>query len=91
MEDVFRWAREARCWVRRCCCGEKEEQEEEDKGGPEAREKEEEEVKMRELCLRKSRSSTSLPPAVVCENTERTFTQVEPLTSNFISCSRQVH
>lgn len=51
MEDLYRW-------VRRCCCGEEEEDEEE-KG------RREEEVKMEELSFRKSRSSTSLPPAEV--------------------------
>ncbi|XP_044200316.1 cyclin-dependent kinase 15 [Thunnus albacares] len=61
MEDLSRWVREAGWWVRRCCCGEEEEDGEE-KGGREE-EEEEEEVKMEELSFRKSRSSTSLPPA----------------------------
>ncbi|XP_044043514.1 cyclin-dependent kinase 15 isoform X2 [Siniperca chuatsi] len=64
MEGLSRWVREARFWVRRCCCGEEEEDEEE-KGRREEEEEdeEEEEVKMEELSFRKSRSSTSLPPA----------------------------
>lgn len=69
MEDVSRWVREAGCWVRRCCCGEEEEDEEEEEKGRREVE-EEEEVKMEELCLRKSRSSTSLPPAEVCFTTD---------------------
>lgn len=65
--DMSRWVREAGCWVRRCCCGE----EEEEKGRREVEEdEEEEEVKMEELRLRKSRSSTSLPPAEVCDPTD---------------------
>ncbi|XP_075951100.1 cyclin-dependent kinase 15 [Anarhichas minor] len=64
MEDWCRWVREAGWWVRRCCCGEEEEEEEEEEGRREEEEEEEEEkVKMEELSLRKSRSSTSLPPA----------------------------
>ncbi|XP_071335664.1 cyclin-dependent kinase 15 isoform X2 [Trachinotus anak] len=69
MEDLSRWVSEARWWVRRCCCGEEDEEEkgrrdegeEEDDGVGE--EEDEEEVKMEELSFRKSRSSTSLPPA----------------------------
>ncbi|XP_041822615.1 cyclin-dependent kinase 15 [Chelmon rostratus] len=59
MEDLRRWVREAGRWVRKCCCG--EEEDEEEKGRTE--EEDEEEVKMEELRFRKSRSSTSLPPA----------------------------
>lgn len=62
MEDLSRWAREAGWWVRRCCCGEVQDNEEE-KGRGEEEDEEEEEVKMEELRFRKSRSSTSLPPA----------------------------
>lgn len=67
MEDLSQWVREARWWVRRCwCCGEEEnehvrwkrEVKEDEKGC-------EEEVMVEELSLRKSRSSTSLPPADV--------------------------
>ncbi|XP_045906840.1 cyclin-dependent kinase 15 [Micropterus dolomieu] len=61
MEDLSRWAREAGWWVRRCCCGEVQDNEEEKGRGEE--DEEEEEVKMEELRFRKSRSSTSLPPA----------------------------
>ncbi|KAM6893019.1 cyclin-dependent kinase 15 [Lycodopsis pacificus] len=60
MEDWCRWVREAGWWARRCCCGEDDDEEEE---GRRDEEEEEEEVKMEELSLRKSRSSTSLPPA----------------------------
>ncbi|XP_042369044.1 cyclin-dependent kinase 15-like [Plectropomus leopardus] len=65
MEDLSRWVMEAGWWVRRCCCGEEEEAEEEKgrRDEEEQEEEEEEEVKMEELNLRKSRSSTSLPPA----------------------------
>lgn len=63
MEDLSRWAREAGWWVRRCCCGEVQDNEEEK--GRREEEDEEEEVKMEELRFRKSRSSTSLPPAEV--------------------------
>ncbi|XP_068586025.1 cyclin-dependent kinase 15 isoform X2 [Cebidichthys violaceus] len=62
MEDCCRWVREAGWWVRRCCSGE-EEDDDEEKEGRREEEEEEEEVKMEELSLRKSRSSTSLPPA----------------------------
>lgn len=51
---------EASRWVRRCCCCYKKEEESE-----ENREEPEEEVKIEEVCLRKSRSSLSLPPAQV--------------------------
>ncbi|KAM8722048.1 cyclin-dependent kinase 15 [Acanthopagrus schlegelii] len=70
MEDLSQWVREAGWWVRRCCCGE-EEEEAEEKGRREEEEEEEddeeeeEEVKMEEFSFRKSRSSTSLPPAEV--------------------------
>ncbi|XP_070786588.1 cyclin-dependent kinase 15 [Enoplosus armatus] len=65
MEDLSRWVREARGWVRRCCCGEEEEPDEEKgrRGVEEEEDEEEEEVKMEELSFRKSRSSTSLPSA----------------------------
>lgn len=56
MEEASRWVR--RC----CCCYKKEEESEENRGEPE---EEEEEVKIEEVCLRKSRSSLSLPPAQV--------------------------
>nr|XP_020447698.1 cyclin-dependent kinase 15 isoform X2 [Monopterus albus] len=59
MEDLSRWVREARCWMRRCCCGE-EEEDEEKKG---KREEGDEEVEMEDLSCRKSRSSTWPPPA----------------------------
>lgn len=62
MEELSRWVREAGRFVRRCCCGEEEENEEEKRR---REEQEEEEVKMEELSFRKSRSSTSLPPAEV--------------------------
>lgn len=54
MEEASRWVR--RCW---CCCSKEEENEEN-------RRESEEEVKIEEVCLRKSRSSLSLPPAQVC-------------------------
>lgn len=54
MEEASRWVR--RC----CCCYKKEEKSEENREEPE-----EEEVKIEEVCLRKSRSSLSLPPAQV--------------------------
>ncbi|KAL7370208.1 hypothetical protein ABVT39_022200 [Epinephelus coioides] len=66
MEDLSRWVTEAGRWVRRCCCGEEDEDEEEKgrrEGEEEEEEEEEEEVKMEGLSFRKSRSSTSLPPA----------------------------
>ncbi len=71
MEDLSRWVRETRWWVRRCCCGGEEENEgEKPRGEVEDDEEEEEEVeeemKMEELSFRKSRSSSSLPPAEVC-------------------------
>lgn len=53
MEEASRWVR--RC----CCCYKKEEESEENRGEPE------EEVKIEEVCLRKSRSSLSLPSAQV--------------------------
>eukprot|EP00066_Takifugu_rubripes_P015468 XP_011604734.1 PREDICTED: cyclin-dependent kinase 15 [Takifugu rubripes] len=54
---------EASRWVRRCCCCYKEEEEnEENRGEPE------EEVKTEEVCLRKSRSSLSLPSAQLEES-----------------------
>lgn len=53
MEEASRWVR--RC----CCCYEKEEENEENREEPE------EEVKIEEVCLKKSRSSLSLPPAQV--------------------------
>lgn len=53
MEEASRWVR--RC----CCCSKKEEESEENRGEAE------EEVKIEEVCLRKSRSSLSLPPAQV--------------------------
>ncbi|XP_054480014.1 cyclin-dependent kinase 15 [Anoplopoma fimbria] len=64
MEDGCRRVREAGWWVRSCCCGE-EDDEEEERGGKEEEEEEEEEVKMEEFSFRKSRCSTSLPPAEV--------------------------
>ncbi|KAG7215074.1 hypothetical protein INR49_022799 [Caranx melampygus] len=65
MEDMSRWVREAGWWVRRCCCGEEEEEEEKGERDEDEEEdgEEEEEVKMEEFSFRKSRSSTSLPPA----------------------------
>ncbi|KAG7232501.1 hypothetical protein INR49_008795 [Caranx melampygus] len=69
MEDMSRWVREAGWWVRRCCCGEEEEEEEKGERDEDEEEdgEEEEEVKMEEFSFRKSRSSTSLPPAE-CDN-----------------------
>ncbi|XP_040888269.1 cyclin-dependent kinase 15 [Toxotes jaculatrix] len=61
MEDLSRWVREARWCVRRCCCVEEDEEEKERTEDEE--EQEEEEVRLEELSFRKSRSSTSLPPA----------------------------
>lgn len=59
------------CWIWRCCWWAEEMQEEEEEeaedGGRRDREGElAEEVKMEEVRLRKSRSSSSLPPAEVC-------------------------
>ena len=65
MEDLSRWVREAGWWVRRCCCGEEEEEEKGRREEEEEEDDEEEEVKMEEFSFRKSRSSTSLPPAEV--------------------------
>lgn len=70
MEDLSRWVREAGWWVRRCCCGEEDEDEEEKGRREEEEDDEEEEVKMKGLSFRKSRSSTSLPPAEVFDKTD---------------------
>ncbi|XP_056226788.1 cyclin-dependent kinase 15 isoform X1 [Seriola aureovittata] len=63
MEDLSRWVSEAGWWVRRCCCGEQDEEEKERRDEDDDDDGEEEEVKMEDLGFRKSRSSTSLPPA----------------------------
>lgn len=65
MEDVSRWLRRC-CWMRRCCWWAEDVQEEEDGGRRDGDDKLAEEVKMEEVRLRKSRSSSSLPPAEVC-------------------------
>lgn len=76
MEDESRQLRSS-CWMRRCCWGSQEEQEEdqeEDKVEERRRwdgrnsgqdEQEVEDLRVEEACLRKSRSSSSLPPAEV--------------------------
>lgn len=66
MEDESRWLRRC-CWMRRCCWWAEEVQEEEEYGERQDGEEElAEEVKMEEVRLRKSWSSSSLPPAEVC-------------------------
>ncbi|XP_040029709.2 cyclin-dependent kinase 15 [Gasterosteus aculeatus] len=65
MEDWCRWVRETRWWVKRCGCSVvvDDDDDDEERGRKEEEEDEEEnKVKMEELSLRKS-SSTSLPPA----------------------------
>lgn len=62
------------CWMRRCCWGSQEKDEEEenvegvgrwDGRGSGQDELEVEKLRVEESCLRKSRSSSSLPPAEV--------------------------
>lgn len=65
MEDESRRLRR-RCWMRSCCWWAEEVQEEEEDGGRRELDELAEEVKMEEVRLRKSRSSSSLPPAEVC-------------------------
>lgn len=72
MKDESRRPRSS-CWMRRCCWGSQEEQEEEkveegrrwDGRGSGQDELEVEELRVEEACLRKSRSSSSLPLAEV--------------------------
>lgn len=66
MEDESRRLRRC-CWIWRCCWWAEEMQEEEEDGGRRDVEGElAEEVKVEEVQLRKSRSSSSLPPVEVC-------------------------
>ncbi|KAL6115079.1 cdk15 [Pungitius sinensis] len=61
MVDWCRWVRETRWWVKSCSCSEVVDDEEE-RGRREEEKDEEDKVKMEELSLRRS-SSTSLPPS----------------------------
>lgn len=68
MEDESHRLRRC-CWIWRCCWWAEEMQEEEDRGRRDGEGKLAEKVKMEEVRLRKSRSSSSLPPAEVCGRT----------------------